>query len=228
VARAWNRTDFDGTWKEALERYLRPILALCFPKVEAGIDWRHPVEFVDKELPALRSSTGKGSAAGRKYVDKLIKVRRTSGQVQRVLVHVEIQTRPDPDLPARLYQYHRRLSEVRGLPVATLAVLADTQPGTLAKPFEWELWDCWIQFGYPTCKLSALDEAVLHEQGSAVGRFILAHRAAQRTVRDPRARLQLKRALIEEACGHQGFSDAEIRELLSLVDKLTQLPEKEE
>ena len=74
MARAWNRTDFDGAWKEALERYLRPFLALCFPKVEAGIDWRHPVEFVDKELPALRNSTGKGSAAGRKYVDKLTRL----------------------------------------------------------------------------------------------------------------------------------------------------------
>ena len=33
-------TDQDGAWKEAIEVYLRDFLALLFPVVHAGIDWR--------------------------------------------------------------------------------------------------------------------------------------------------------------------------------------------
>jgi len=32
--------ELDSPWKEALEHFLEPFLALCFPEVHAGIDWR--------------------------------------------------------------------------------------------------------------------------------------------------------------------------------------------
>ena len=54
------RSDFDSPWKEALERYLHPFLTLCFPRVEASIDWQRPVEFVDKELQAVMRDAESG------------------------------------------------------------------------------------------------------------------------------------------------------------------------
>jgi len=39
--------DYDGAWKETLERYLRPFLELCFPLAAAGIDWAVAIEFLD-------------------------------------------------------------------------------------------------------------------------------------------------------------------------------------
>ncbi|MBN9692659.1 MAG: hypothetical protein J0M24_20620, partial [Verrucomicrobia bacterium] len=61
-----DRNDYDSPWKEALEKFLRPFLALCFPAVEAQIDWLRDVVFLDKELQALQPDT----EAGRQFVDK--------------------------------------------------------------------------------------------------------------------------------------------------------------
>jgi hypothetical protein len=45
--------DYDGAWKEALERYLRPFLEFCFPAAAKGIDWAVPLEFLDQELQEI-------------------------------------------------------------------------------------------------------------------------------------------------------------------------------
>jgi len=42
--------DYDGAWKEALDEYLEPFLALCFAVVHAGIDWKQGTIPLDKEL----------------------------------------------------------------------------------------------------------------------------------------------------------------------------------
>jgi flagellar biosynthesis/type III secretory pathway protein FliH len=39
--------EFDSPWKNVLERYFQPFLALCFPKVHAAINWSQPHEFLD-------------------------------------------------------------------------------------------------------------------------------------------------------------------------------------
>ncbi|TSH93097.1 hypothetical protein FOZ76_14460, partial [Verticiella sediminum] len=49
--------DHDGRWKDALEAYLQPCLALFWPAVHALVDWSVPVVFLDKELQRLAGAT---------------------------------------------------------------------------------------------------------------------------------------------------------------------------
>ncbi len=79
--------DYDGAWKEALERYLRPFLEFCFPAAAKGIDWAVPLEFLDQELQEIV----RDADLGKQRVDKLVKVRRLGGAEEWVLVHVEAQ-----------------------------------------------------------------------------------------------------------------------------------------
>ncbi|MBN9690005.1 MAG: hypothetical protein J0M24_07175 [Verrucomicrobia bacterium] len=65
-----DRNDFDSPWNEALEKFLRPFLRLCFPAVEAQIDWSRDVVFLDKELQVLEPDT----ESRRQFVDKLIRL----------------------------------------------------------------------------------------------------------------------------------------------------------
>ena len=53
-------TDYDGGWKEALDRYLQPFLQLCFPPVATQIDWSKPIEFLGQ---ASRSKTSSSCTA---------------------------------------------------------------------------------------------------------------------------------------------------------------------
>jgi hypothetical protein len=54
TASAVKRTDYDGAWKEALDRYFEPFLRLCFPAVHAGIDWSRAVTPMDQEWALTR------------------------------------------------------------------------------------------------------------------------------------------------------------------------------
>mgnify|MGYP001172711702 CR=1 FL=1 len=78
--------DYDGAWKEALEQYLQPFLALCFPAVADGIDWHQPVEFLDQELQQVV----RDADLGKQRTDKLVKVQRLDGTEEWLLIHLEV------------------------------------------------------------------------------------------------------------------------------------------
>src|SRR5205823_6707140 len=119
-----NPMDFDSPWKEAFRLYLRSFLRLCFPHVELAIDWSRPAQFLDKELQKIMRE----AEAGRQYVDLLVQVWLLDGTDEWILLHIEVQHRPDPNFEERLCYYQFRLVDMYRRPVATLAVLADADP----------------------------------------------------------------------------------------------------
>ncbi|HRI13409.1 MAG TPA: transposase [Verrucomicrobiota bacterium] len=217
------RADFDSPWKRALQLYWRPFLAWCFPRIEASIDWRQPFEFLDKELQAVV----RDGESGRQYVDKLVKVYRLDGQPQWVLVHLEIQSQPDANLSARIFQYHQRLTDTFRRPVASLVVLADEAPGWRPAAYYTELWDCRVLFEYPICKLPDFSDARLAEADNPVALVIAAQRAAQRTAGEPVNRRQAKWRLVRHLVA-KGYERQDVLELLVLIDWLLTLPLEQE
>ncbi len=218
------RADTDSPWKDLLERFFRPFLALCFPLIEAAIDWTRGIVFLDKELQARV----RDAHSGRLYVDKLVQVWRKDGTPQRIFIHVEIQSQPDPRLPQRLYRYFSRLSEACPGPVVSLVVLADADPHWRPQRYESAVWGCQICFEFPVCKLLDLPEATLKAAvGNPVALLVLAHRAAQRTRQDPHGRKGRKLELLREL-GRQGWEKQEILEVYRLLDWLMPLPERHE
>jgi hypothetical protein len=97
--------DFDGFWKAALDLYVRPLVAFVAPEVDALVDWKAGIEPLDKELAALSP----GSVAGRRFVDKLVQVRRIDGGASILLIHVEIQGTRDRSFEARMFTYWSRI-----------------------------------------------------------------------------------------------------------------------
>jgi len=62
--------DYDSPWKEAIDAFFKPFMALFFPTVHALIDWSRPYEFLDAELQRITGD----STVGRRYADRLVKV----------------------------------------------------------------------------------------------------------------------------------------------------------
>ncbi len=214
--------DYDGAWKEAIELYWEPFLRLCFPEIGQRIDWRTPVEFLDKELQEIV----RDSDLGKPRVDKLIKVRRLDGAEEWVLLHVEVQAQPEEDLPRRVYQYHHRIGDRFGRRVVTLVVLADEREGWRPDFFEEELWGCRVRFEYPVCKLLDLgrDRERLENSANPAAVVVAAHLAAQATGGDmerrKKSKWQITRRLYE-----RGYRRQDILELFRLIDWLLVLPE---
>ncbi|MBK5964014.1 hypothetical protein CCR95_07915, partial [Thiocystis minor] len=105
------KNDFDSPWKEALERFFPEFLALLFPAIHARIDWRVAPEFLDKELQQI----GADSPRGRRYADKLVRVRALDGQAIAVLIHVEVQGDAESGFGERMFLYQTRLRDRYGL-----------------------------------------------------------------------------------------------------------------
>ncbi|MFC1707932.1 cytosolic protein, partial [Planctomycetota bacterium] len=142
-------TTYDSPWKEALERYLPDFMALLFPAIHRDIDWSEGFEFLDKELQQVV----RDAQLGTRLADKLIKLKRRTGEETWVLLHVEVQGQMDPELPLRMYVYNYRIFDRYRRPVVSLAVLGDERCGWRPSSFGYGLWGCRVHLDFPVCKI---------------------------------------------------------------------------
>ncbi|MCF8016850.1 MAG: hypothetical protein K9L65_14395, partial [Chromatiaceae bacterium] len=143
------RRDDDSPWKEALERFFPEFLALLFPTVYAEIDWSKGVQFLDKEFQQLVRE----AKTTKRYADKLVGVTLRDGTAVWVLIHVEVQGEAETAFAERMYTYHYKIRDRYQVPVASLAVLADTDQGFRPQHYGTRLWDCRVDFRFPMVKL---------------------------------------------------------------------------
>lgn len=90
----------------------------------ADIDWEKGYIFLDKELYTIT----KDAAASTRTVDKLVKVFKKGGEEIWVLVHIEIQGKAEDRFSKQMYTYQYRLFNRYRVPIASIAILIDTDP----------------------------------------------------------------------------------------------------
>ena len=143
------RSDYDGAWKEALERYFEDFMAFFFPEAYAAIDWSRGYEFLDKELQQVAQD----AELGKRRADKLVQVWRKDGEPAWVLIHVEVQSQREAGFEERMYVYNYRLFDRYRRLVASLAVLGDESATWRPNQFGYDLWGCSVAFRFPVVKL---------------------------------------------------------------------------
>jgi len=131
------RDDLDSPWKEALEHFLEWFLALCFPDVHAAIDWGRGYQSLDKELQQIV----RDARLGKRLADKLFKVWRKDGKEAWLLIHIEVQGRPERAFPERMFVYSYRIYDLYRKPVVSLAVLCDEQTAWRPSHFEYNQFE---------------------------------------------------------------------------------------
>ncbi|QLF93453.1 DUF4351 domain-containing protein [Pseudomonas sp. ABC1] len=141
--------DHDSPWKEALEVFFQSFLQLLFPDIGGLVDWRQPALFLDKELQKITGD----AESGRRYVDKLARVRLLDGEERWVLVHTEVQGEPERNFAERMYCYYSRIRERYRQAVISLAVLTDTDPDFRPERFSSHFAGSGVTFRFRTCKL---------------------------------------------------------------------------
>jgi len=177
------RSDFDEAWKELFETHLPQILACFFPRVAAAIDWARGFEFLNQELRDLVHDTNVRSFR----VDVLVKVFRTDGEEQWLLLHIEIQSFRETDFEERIYHYNHGIHKAFGRQPVSLVILADLDEQWQPREYVHEELGCETRFRFLACKL--LDELErLSDDFSLPAVAAKAQIAALRTVGDPEKR----------------------------------------
>ena len=160
-------------------------------------------------------------------MDKLIRTYQCDGSEAWILVHVEIQTQPDAQLAERMLLYQERLDLRHRRPVISLAVLGDDDPRYRPWIYQRRLGGCWLEFGFPTCKLLDFSEEQLNRPGDPIAWVIRAHLIALRSKRNTlsryRRKLELLRHLAEDTIDRET-----LYQLLRLTDWFLPLSEPEE
>jgi hypothetical protein len=184
--------NYDSAWKEALEWFLRLLLALLFPKVEQDVDWTLGYESFEQELRPLIPE----GETGLRLAVKLFRVHTLHGDERSL--NVEVQAQPRQEFSRRVYVYNYRSDDRFSGPPESLVVLADDNPDWRPTTYEVRLHYVRMTFVFEPVKLldwaQRKDELRRHENPMAL--FILAHLEAQRTHGDDEERARVKLDLL--------------------------------
>ncbi len=220
------RQDYDGAWKAALEKYFKEFLELLFPTIHAAVDWTKGHEFLDGELEKITVD----AKTGRRYTDKLVKVYDLNGNEEWLLIHVEIQSSPEPKgvFGRRMFTYWSRITDRHNIDVVSLAVFADTNQKYRPSSFHFSRLGTENTFSYPIVKLTDFESteswASLEASNNVFAWLVMAQIKAKRLKGNNEGlydfRLSLTRSLYK-----RGYTREQVVELFNFIGWMIQLPE---
>jgi predicted DNA-binding protein (MmcQ/YjbR family) len=215
--------DIDSPWKDVLDTSFQEFISFFYPEIYKDIDWTKAPLFLDKELRQII----KASKTGRRYVDKLVKVYRKTGEERWVLSHIEVQGQPQEIFPERMFIYSNRLFDVYQMKVASLAILADDNPDWRPTRYEDELWGSRKIFEFPSVKLLDYKDKWedLKNSDNPFAIVVMAHLKMLETKGNFTDRLYWK-IEISKMLYSKGYNERKIFALLKFIDWLMVLPKK--
>lgn len=192
-----------------------------FPQAHGDIEWSRDYEFLDKELQQVV----RDAELGRRLVDKLVKVYRTSNEEAWVLVHVEVQSQEESGFAERMFVYHYRIYDRYKRKVASLAVLGDERRSWRPNQFGYQLFGCEIGFRFPSVKLlDYFDQwSALESNRNPFATVVMAHLKAQQTRFNAQERFASKLAITRRLY-EQDYSRENVINLFHFIDWLMSLP----
>ena len=214
------KSEFDGPWKGILDLYFKDFMFLCWPEKHAIIDWTKGVKMLDKDLLKI----SKNAAISNRYVDKLIEIHCLSGEINYLVLHLEIQRSAQANFETRMLQYRCRLKDLYNKPIASLAVLIDPDPHWRPNSYREEVWGSTLEMTFPIVKLTDFQERIseLKESKNCFAHVILAQLALNKQ-ESPEQRLATKFELTRNLY-KMGWSGEDIRALYKFVDWIMVLP----
>lgn len=213
--------DYDSPWKEAIERYFADFLHFFFPQAHASVDWSRPPVFLDQELRAVI----RDAEAGKRFVDKLVRVNQRSGGSEWLYVHIEVQGDARDEFAERMFTYHYRLYDRYRQPIASLALLVDDRPDWRPDSFRYQSCGCQLSLRFPVAKL--LDwrgsEDLLEDSPNPFAVVTHAHLATRATRTDMPARKTGKWRLVQ-GLYRRGWGRQKVVDLFKIIDWMMRLP----
>ena len=119
----------DQLFKAVLERLLQGFLELFFPEVAARLDFE-TLRFVDKEIFA---NVPEGEV---RKADVVARLETRDGEPEIVLVHVEVQAKPETEFARRMFEYYALLRLHHRLPVFPIVLYLRGGPGSTVEEYQ--------------------------------------------------------------------------------------------
>ncbi|MES2141781.1 MAG: hypothetical protein V4471_02695 [Pseudomonadota bacterium] len=210
------RANHDSAWKDVLDAYFKEFMEFFYLEIAEKIDWAAGYEALDKELLAITTD----AMVGKRFVDKLFKIKTLEGQEEVILIHIEVQGKKEDEFPLRLFQYYYRLFEKHGQSILTLAILTDGNNSWHPKSYQKQVLGFPIlTFNFQANKLLDYQGAKnsLEETANPFGIVVLVQLAALETKGNPQGRYEMK-ARITRLLLKKGYKKDYILNLFKVID----------
>ena len=215
------RADYDSPWKDILEAYFQQAIEFFFPKTAAIINWQVPHEFLDKEFQAISND----AEQGKRYADKLVKVRCLNGEEKWLYIHVEVQGQPEEEFALRMFTYNFRIFDRYKQSAISLAILCDSDKKWHPNTYSFSYDDTVLYFKFGTVKLLKYQRRwkELEASNNVFATVVMAHLRTQQTLKEAKQRKHWKFSLIRRLYD-LGLSEQDIRKLYKFIDWVMILP----
>ena len=203
----------DILWKGIIEDLFDDFLRYFFPNFSKRVNFRKKFEFLDKELDALLPE----AEAGKRYVDKLVKVFTKTGKAHFVLLHVEVQGYKDVHFAKRMYTYFYRIMDRWQADVTALALYTDEDMNYLPTQYVYEFEGTKNVYSFNTFKLLHQTEEALEMPNNPFSIVMkVAHKALQKQFQTDVAQLVWKTDLVRELY-RAGYPKPKIRNIFNFI-----------
>jgi len=208
---------YDELWKNIIEKMFPHFLAFYLPALSADTDLAAGYEFLDKELQRIKLKGKKG----KKFVDKLVKVRLRNGLEKWLLIHVEVQGKHEVDFAQRMFQYFYRIHDKYEIDITALAIL--TYDKTAANnTFHYDVYGTTLTYQYNVARIDDYPEPELVDSTNPFALITLAVQYANQYRDDEEWKFKVKRRLIK-MLRDKAYCREEIVELFEFIDDILSL-----
>ena len=166
----------DLLWKAALEDLFEDFLLFFYPDDYQLFDLSKGFEYLDKELEQPFPPVGDKYAP--KYVDKRVKVLTNNHEEEWILIHIEVQGYTDKDFAKRMFQYYYRILYKYDKPITTIALFTDADADFHPANYKRMFLGTGVNYTFNTCKIAALDDAMLEASNNPFAMVILSAKMA--------------------------------------------------
>jgi hypothetical protein len=160
-----------------------------------------------------------------RFFYKLVKVWQHGGEEIWLLIHIEIQAKPDENFAERMFSYSLRIFDRFGKPAISLAILCDADPTWRPNQYSYSYPDTSLTFNFGTVKLKDYQNrwTELETSNNPFATVVMAHLKTQLTSKKPQERKTWKFSLIRRLY-EQGLQEKDIRNLYRFIDWVMILP----
>ena len=204
----------DTLWKGILEDLFDDFLRFVYPSADDIFDMARGFEFLDKELEDIFPQTDEENI---RYVDKLVKVWLKDGTEEWILIHIEVQGKPDKIFPERMYVYNYRLRDKFNRKITAWAILADRNKKFLPTHYKESYLGTTIFYEFNMLKIINQDEELLRKMDNPFAIVVLTVLLAlKKTKTNELELIDLKMDLVKELM-KRNIEKKKIRALMNFL-----------
>ncbi len=215
------RADYDGLWKDAIERFLPRLLERVLPDLYADVDFSVKPEFLSNELRDVAQSDNNPAV----YVDELIRLTLKNGGDAWILLHIEVQGPGGDAISGRMFNYMTLIyAHHKAMPVA-LAILTSRRPSEVIGEYSVDNhYGTKLSYTYNCFEVYAQDDDKMLQSNNP---FDLIFYAVKNTSKNSQKKKYVLLLNLAKILASKGWSEADRRDLFSFIVRAVNLTDTE-